>query len=73
MCCMLRLAACMAIVLLGICSQLGMPPIAVTVLYAAIMLASAVVIGRDVRAVWAEGVVCLKLGSLGGTRPWKNE
>ena len=49
------LAACMAIVVLGICSQLGMPPIAVTVLYAAIMLASAVVIGRGVRAVWAEG------------------
>jgi hypothetical protein len=49
------LMACMAIVVLGICSQLSMPPIAVTVLYAAIMLASVVVIGRDMRAVWAEG------------------
>jgi hypothetical protein len=49
------LAACVAIVVLGICSQLGMPPIAVTVFYATIMLASAAVIGRDMRAIYKEG------------------
>ena len=49
------LAACVAIVVLGVCSLLGMPPIAVTALYTVIMLVSAVVIARDMRAVYNEG------------------
>ena len=49
------LAACVAIVVLGACSLLGMPPIAVTALYTVIMLVSAVIIARDMRAVYNEG------------------
>ena len=48
------LAACVAIVVLGVCSLLGMPPIAVTALYTVIMLVSAVTVARDMRAVYNE-------------------
>ena len=49
------LAACLAIVLLGAAAHLGAPPVAVTALYFAAVAAAAAVIGRDLRAVWAEG------------------
>jgi hypothetical protein len=49
------LAACVAIVVLGACSLLGMPPIAVTALYTVIMLVSAVIVARDMHAVYNEG------------------
>ena len=48
------LAACVAIVVLGVCSLLGMPQIAVTALYTVIMLVSAVTVARDMRAVYNE-------------------
>ena len=50
------LVACMALVALGTCSHLGLlPSTAVTALYFVIMAASAVVITRDMRAVYNEG------------------
>eukprot|EP00935_MAST-01C_sp_MAST-1C-sp1_P001563 g1563.t1 len=48
------LVACMGIVLLGMGSLLGLPPLAVTALYFALVAASAVYIGLAVRAVWRE-------------------
>ena len=48
------LVACMGIVLLGMGSLLGLPPMTITVLYFALVAASAVYIGLAVRAVWRE-------------------
>jgi len=49
------LTACVAIVLLGAAAHLGAPPVAVAALYFAAVAVAAAVIGRDLRAVWAEG------------------
>ena len=49
------LVACVAIVALGTCAYLGLPPAAVTALYFTLMAASAVVIARDMRAIYNEG------------------
>ena len=49
------LTACVAIVALGTATHLGLSPAVVTTLYFAIMAASAVVIARDMRAVYNEG------------------
>ena len=50
-----RAARHVLIVALGTCAYLGLPPAAVTALYFTLMAASAVVIARDMRAIYNEG------------------
>jgi hypothetical protein len=48
------LLACMGLVMLGVGSYLGMPPLATTVLYFVLMVTASVFITKALRAVWRE-------------------